>query len=353
MTKHYAENQRKGNPSAATLAKRIDAVTSLHTHLPQNLIGTANSTSLSPLVAHLAPLILDTSSSVRSVLLELLGDLSPQIVPKEALQAHLPMLLLYIQSAMTHIQADIRSDSTKFLAWTLDIGPEEVVRGSWTKLLSSYSALLSWSMDSREKMTVKLARGGTSVVGNINVTARHVEILYKLLDAGLSTTSSPTKEARAKTYGFESVKSITLQHPLIQCYLMPTYSSPFASLNLFSSGQVDLQTSSHDIPSRRAQFEQVLSPLLSYLHDLTAELGPSGPSRQPNQSVIDDLSVSIIRIMAIIHHVYQSEEPEKQHSHKQWKRCTSKMSNLIESRSQSDGSRRLTREWELGNLFNV
>src|SRR5271156_2155557 len=120
----------------------LDAVTSLHTYLAQNLTRGTNTTSLSPLIAHLAPLILDTSSQVRSELLKLLHDLVPQVVSKDALKPHLSMLVLYIQSAMTHIQSDIRTDSTKFLAWALDIGEIDVIRESWSKVLSSYAGLL-------------------------------------------------------------------------------------------------------------------------------------------------------------------------------------------------------------------
>ena len=168
---------------------------SLRNHLSQNLSGSSNSTSLSPLIIHLAPLILDTSSSVRSALLELLIDLSPQIVPKEALQAHLPMLLLYIQSAMTHIQSDIRSDSTKFLGWTLDIDGSVVVRECWTKMLTSYAGLLGWTVSGREKSRIQLARG-SSFIGNVNVTSRHVATLYAFLSAGISEASSHTRQSR-------------------------------------------------------------------------------------------------------------------------------------------------------------
>lgn len=329
-----------------------DAVVSLHKHLSQNLVGPSNATSLSPLMTHLAPLILDTSSPVRSALLELLVDLSPQIVPKEAVQAHLSMVLLYIQSAMTHIQSDIRSDATKFLAWALDIGGEEVVRASWTKLLANYARLLGWAVEGQDGSKVQLARG-SSITGNVIVTARHVQTLYTFLTIGITETASDASRPRPKTIDYTVTKTLSLQHPLIRCYLLPTRSAPFAHLNLFTSAQTDLQASSHDVPSRRSQFKSYLRPLLSYLHDLAAELIPTDLSRQPNQTISDDLRIAIVRIIGLIKQTcldIQTDDQPKQHWNKELKRCISKLSTLIDARTRSEGSRRLVREWELANI---
>ena len=292
---------------------------------------------------------------MRSALLELLVDLSPQIVPKEALQAHLPMLLLYIQSAMTHIQSDIRSDSTKFLNWTLDIDGPAVVRESWGKILASYSGLLGWTVGGREKPRIQLARG-SSFIGNVNVTARHVATLYVFLCTGISETTSTTRQSRPKTINYNTTKSMSLQHPLIGCYLLPSHSAPFAHLSLFSSGQIDPQLSSHDVTSRRTQLESDLIPLLGYLHDLSAELVPTDLSRQPNQAVIDDLRITVIKILGLIKQIYIDVEPDDQLKRlweKHWRRCVSKTAALVEARTRSEGSRRLLREWELANISHT
>ena len=265
------------------------------------------------------------------------------------------MLLLYIQSAMTHIQSDIRSDSTKFLNWTLDIGGSEVVRASWTKVLDSYAGLLGWTVGGREMSRIQLARG-SSVLGNVNVTARHVRTLSSLLSIGLSETSLNTKRSRPKIINYLKTKSMSLQHPLIECYLLPTHSNPFHYLNLFNSRQTDLQLSSHDVPSRRTQFESYLSSLLVYLHDLSAELIPSNLSRQPNQTVIDDLQITIIQVLGLIKRIYidiEMEDQLKQSWEKEWKQCISKLSVLVDARTQTKGSRKLVREWELANISNT
>lgn len=329
---------------------------SLHNHLSQNLSGSSNSTSLSPLINHLAPLILDTSSTVRSALLELLDDLCPGgVVPKEALQAHLPMLLLYIQSAMTHIQSDIRSHSTKFLSWVLDIGGTEIVRTSWTNVLGTYAGLLGWTSDGREKSRIQLDRG-SSMIGNVAVTNRHVSTLYSLLSLGISEMSI-SKPSRPKILDYTTTQSEILQHPRIECYLRPTHSAPFAHLNLFGSSSADpaCEVSSHDAHSRRIQFSSsYLKPLLIYIHDLSAELVPSDLSRQSNQEVVDNLRLNIIKIMGLVKQVYvdvdSSDEQQTKPWEKDWRRCVSKVTNLVEARSRSEGSRRLAREWELTGI---
>jgi hypothetical protein len=291
---------------------------------------------------------------VRSALLELFEHLSPGVVPKEALQAHVPMLLLYIQSAMTHIQSDIRSQSTKFLGWLLDIGGTEIVKASWTKVLATYAGLLGWT-DGREKARIQLDRG-SSMVGNVMVTNRHVSILYSLLSRGISEISA-SKPSRPKLLNYNTTRLTTLQHPRIECYLLPTHSAPFAHLNLFSSSTTDPQVSSHDITSRRIQFSSnYLKPLLIYLHDLSAELVPSDLSRQPNQDVVDDLRISIVRILGLVKEAHVDVESDEQQTkawEKDWRRCISKVSSLIEARSRSEGSRRLAREWEMTGIGNL
>jgi len=232
----------------------------------------------------------------------------------------------------------------------LDIGGPEVVRGSWAKVLASYSGLLGWNIVGGEKTRIQLVRG-SSVVGNVNVTARHVGTLYDFLGAGLSTLSSEIRRNRPKTVNYLSTKTVSVQHPMIQSYLLPAHSSAFAYLNLFSSGQTDPQLSSHDIPSRRIQFDGYITSILAYLHDLSAELSPSEFVRQPNQSVVDDLQVTIVRILSLVKQVYMDDTDDiKQPWLKEWKRCIQKMASMIESRSRSEGGRKLTREWELANL---
>jgi hypothetical protein len=269
---------------------------------------------------------------------------------KEALYPHISMLLLYIQSAMTHIQSDIRSNSTKFLTWILGIGHDEVIRAAWGKVLDSFAGLLGWTVSGAEKSQIQLSRG-SSLVGNVTVTERHISALSEFLFAGLSETSSQAKNTRGKTIEYKVCSSMVFQHPLVECYLLPSHSAPFAHLNLFSSTSSQPETqSSHDVISRRTHFEaHNLAPLLGYLHDLAAELVPSDLSRQAQQGAIDNLRVLVIRILGLVKHVYIDEDIEEEWKRgweKDWKRCVEKVGKLVDARTRSEGSRRIVREWE-------
>jgi hypothetical protein len=114
---------------------------------------------------------------------------------------------------------------------------------------------------------------------------------------------------------------------------------------------MDPQLSSHDVPSRRTQFDSYIAPLLVYLHDLAAELVPSGLSRQPNHQITDELRITIIKILGLLKQIYlDTEETTKRPWDKEWKRCTKKVAKLIEEISQHEGSRKIVRECELANI---
>jgi pre-rRNA-processing protein IPI1 len=259
---------------------------------------------------------------------------------------------------MTHIHPPIRADSTKFLAWTLNVGGEQVVRETWCKLLEGFSGLLGWSVQGGEKARIQLARGG-SILGNVVITSRHISTLSILLSLGLSQSEEKShRKARTLKYGSgmgHSNRTI-IQHPWMEAYFLPSHSAPFAYLNLFTSPLLTNQQSSHDIPSRRIQFTEYIPPLLNCLYDLAAELGPD-VGRQGNQVQVDELRVAIVRILGVVKGVYREEDEVGEQGkrgkgswEKEWKRCIGKVRGLIEGRTRSEGSRKVIREWELANL---
>jgi Rix1 complex component involved in 60S ribosome maturation len=304
-------------------------------------------------MTHTGPLILDTSSSVRSELINLLRDLFPTLISKEPLQAHIPMLALYIQSAMTHIRPDIRKDSTKFLTWLLNIGALQIVRGSWSKLVSSFAGLLGWVLDGPEKLSVQLVRGST-LSAPIETTARHVQSLHDFLVAGLREKSSDVQLGiRPETIMYTSQSSFCPQHPLMHCYLLPSSSSAFAHLNLFSAAPVESQLLFHDVASRRKHFSAYVKPLLMYLHDVATQYKPLSLSRQPNHTVIDDLYCTIIRLLGLIMEVYidrHGDDQPKKSWDALWTKCVKRVSDIVDMGEGVKGTRRLQREWELSNI---
>jgi hypothetical protein len=92
-----------------------------------------------------------------------------------------------------------------------------------------------------------------------------------------------------------------------------------------------------------------VKPLLMYLHDVAAQYKPLGLSRQPNQTVIDDLYCSIIRLLGLIKEVcidrHDDDQPKKSWD-AQWMKCVKRVSNIVDMGEGVKGARRLQREWE-------
>ena len=143
---------------------RKESLTFLAAHLGAGAVPTAL------LVPRLAPLILDLSDSVRAQLLTLLAQLRPADT-----RIHMSLLLLHIWSAMSHIDPDIRNDSTKFLAWALAAAPAETLaNGGWGKGLGALSGVLGFAADA----------GPRGIKGSKNIM-RHLGVLKEFLVIGM------------------------------------------------------------------------------------------------------------------------------------------------------------------------
>src|SRR5690606_4368849 len=87
----------------------------------------------------IAPLIVDADHSIRKQLYSILEDF-PHLLPSQA-----KTLLLYIYPAASHIQSDVRKDSTKFLKLLLEACPSAVVAGpGWEKSLRVILNVMGW-----------------------------------------------------------------------------------------------------------------------------------------------------------------------------------------------------------------
>ena len=90
------------------------------------------------LLPRLAPIILDPSDNVRAQLLRLLACLRPADV-----RLHMPLLLLHVWSAMSHIDPDVRRDSSRFLSWALATAPAlTLAAGGWARGLATLAGCL-------------------------------------------------------------------------------------------------------------------------------------------------------------------------------------------------------------------
>ncbi|KAF3906201.1 hypothetical protein ABW20_dc0101352 [Dactylellina cionopaga] len=217
--------------------------------------------SYSILLPALAPLILDSTAPVRIQLLTLLSSLTKSkdlrqdaVIPVDAVRMHTPRFLLYIHSAMTHISAEIRADSTKFLSWLLDIVGEEAVRGAkgWGKTLKCWMVLLGWeggkSGAGIRASTIEFSDPGK----NKKASLQHLAVLKRFLSVGMleNTVSVSHFDIR--------MTDLLRPHQHSDLYLMPKTSNIYAHLSLFATNGVaenvneeDAEGSAEDFDSRK------------------------------------------------------------------------------------------------------
>ncbi|KAI9786388.1 MAG: rRNA processing protein [Geoglossum umbratile] len=215
---------------------RRDSLAHLTSTIRSLPIGSPLPQPLSTFLPKLLPLILDASSSVRSQLLGLLKAL-----PQEEIAAHTDRILLFVQSAMTHLAADIRSDSTGFLEWALDVIGEEAVSSSlgWVKTTKCFIALLGWERD--VKMAGGVGRATFSKAGEETKTiVKHLQVFSQFLTVGLLPTNdvpgSPDDAMDTELTHYQTLIStnLLLPNPTTPQHLIPKTSNCYAHLNLFT-----------------------------------------------------------------------------------------------------------------------
>ncbi|RLV95502.1 Pre-rRNA-processing protein IPI1 [Spathaspora sp. JA1] len=266
LTKHHSNTTRK------------EVLIYIENHLPDN------PSSYSQILTTIVPLILDESQSVRTQLIQLLKTIAEK--QPGLLDLHFRSILLFILSAMTHIQPGIRNSSSKFLNILIDNCINSLVVGSYyIKILTSYFQLMGWNLIDSKKQ-VSLAITTTSIEGS-NKRARigHLQVLHNLLTKSLAEEDTETQQ----------MFSI---HPQTSKYLIPQTPNPYASLKLFvyevqkfRLGE-DVYTvddldsiSTEDLSTRRKIINDVFKePMVKHLGNLIKEGGEVG--REANNCML-------------------------------------------------------------------
>ncbi|KAL1852107.1 hypothetical protein VTK73DRAFT_9281 [Phialemonium thermophilum] len=236
--------QFKHNLSVASTSRsdthRRDALAYLTSRLsakpPFNPVGT------STILTKLLPLVSDSSSPVRSQLLELFRKL-----PAAEVRPHVEKALMYIRAGMTHLSSDIRNDTLNVLDWLLDVAGDETVScpGGWLKTLNSFGAMLGWSpalaqttgskgWTSASKATLGATKGGQA-------QARQVRALAKFLEVGFRPEQPKPHDPQAYWDNL---------------YRLPRGSNPFAYLNLFGLARDEEGEMYPDRESRQLAFQK-------------------------------------------------------------------------------------------------
>ncbi|KAI9761586.1 MAG: rRNA processing protein [Geoglossum simile] len=269
---------------------RRDSLAHLTSTICSLPVGSPLPQPLSTFLPKLLPLVLDASSSVRSQLLDLLKAL-----PQEEAGTHTDRILLFVQSAMTHLAADIRADSTGFLAWVLDVAGEEVVSSSsgWVKTTKCFIALLGWGGG------VKTAGGvGRATFGKAGEEAKtivkHLQVFSQFLTIGLippnDITGSPSDAMDTDLAHYQSLTStnLLLPHPTTPQHLIPKISNCYAHLNLFTVATAGAEAleMTEDCGARRREFKLYVKIVDRGLEDGRKEGGLVGRAASAAQKLL-------------------------------------------------------------------
>lgn len=281
---------------------RKDALQQLTSYL--NTTPPTISTTVTPLLKVISPLVIDDTSSVRRLLLELFNSVLIRL-PQQVLKSHRNLLLLYISSAMTHISPSIRADSTRFLAWTMAHAEttDLIINTQLTKFLDTFATLFGWTSQ------------GASSVSNVALLS-HLNVFNSLLHGALNQVSHEINESVTITVPISSNQEIFIAHQTTLALLKPC-----ESLNLFApeSAQADADLSNYHI------VEPHLVHLVTYL------------ANRFTDSVNGDRSLCI-PILELFVTLTKSVDVQN-HIAKELKSVLRKVQNGIETIQESDNSR--------------
>lgn len=211
--------------SAAT---RRESLSYLKSHLPdvitQTPLGSGKPDggaipTISVVVATLVPLMLDSSQSVRAQLLALLKSLpAPQVAMYSS------KILMFVNSAMTHISEEVRADSTKFLEWAVDLDRENTFGGGrWGVSLRGIVGCLGWG-----GLDGDGSRAIVPKTKDAKVMMQHLGVLKRVLEVGLSEQDECAAGEERRTAG-------PVLHVSSELHSVPNRSDVYAYLCLFSA----------------------------------------------------------------------------------------------------------------------
>lgn len=207
LTKHHSAQTRK------------EVLGFIENHLP------SNPSLYKQIITATIPLITDLNPGVRLALVSLVKACAEK--QSGLLELHMRAIVLFLNSAMTHIQPDIRASSTSLLEVIVDLAPQPLVKGYFVKILKSYYSLMSWPLTGDRK-AVSLAVNTTgSLGGGKKSRAKHIRVLGKFLDAALN-------EEAVRTSAFSTDWSLVIMpHPLTSNLMMPQIPQAYAYMKLF------------------------------------------------------------------------------------------------------------------------
>lgn len=195
---------------------------------------------------------------------------------------------------MTHINAEVRSDSTNFLSWLMDIVGEDAVRGAkgWGKTLKCWIVLLGWESN-KSSGGIKTSAVEFSDPGkNKKAMLQHLRVLKQFLSVGMLDPETITSHSDAR------MVDLLRPHQYSDAYMMPKTSNIYAHLSLFATPGVvenlneeDAEGSAEDFDSRRRIMKNVFEANIRV--GLLAKLQEGGEPGRTAGSVLKTLDKAL------------------------------------------------------------
>lgn len=241
-------------------------------------------------------LVTDPSSSVRQAFTSLLaacGTKQPGL-----LDVHMRSVVLYVHSAMSHIQSDVRASSTGVLDVLVRQAPAALVKGHFVKTLRTYFSLMSWTL-SDEKKAVSYAVNSAASLDGASKKARctHLAVLARFLEAALFESSG----LKSSALDWSKCECI---HPQTARYMLAPNPQAFVPLKLFvtelpsnahsqamdgaySVRDLDTVSSEDQETRRKIVLDVFLAPLRKNLATIVREGGDAGKEAAACVGVLD------------------------------------------------------------------
>ncbi|CAI5755931.1 unnamed protein product [Candida verbasci] len=202
LLKHHSSNTRK------------EILIQLESHLP------SNSSQYKLIISSILPLIIDDSRMVRLQLVSLFKKIA--IKQPGLFDLHLRSIILFIVSAMTHIQPNVRNTVSLFLEILIDYSN---IKSYYNKILKNYFILMGWNLN-EDKKSISLAINNNGSLNDENskkARIEHVRILNKFLQKTMFEEKIDN-----------GIKIDVAIHPQSYKYLLPhNVPQPYSPLKLF------------------------------------------------------------------------------------------------------------------------
>lgn len=164
------------------------------------------------------PLLLDSSTGVRSQLERML-----RVLPPRDIADHITKVLPYVRAAMTHLSQDIRRSALDVLSWLLSSAGNDLVScpGGWTKTLECCATLLNWrNLSPQDSWNASK----TSFRTDSKAIAQAMQVAEQLLSIGL---------LKGTALGNMNAEEENLPLHHLRHHRIPTKSNAYSYLHLF------------------------------------------------------------------------------------------------------------------------